>query len=209
MRDPSQCLRGRYVDLERLRRHVDAGPYDAVIAMSPENVPYYSGFYNVDLRVLPERFHFVVWPRGGEPAFVVVERRAESLRPEETFLTDLVGYQGEGLDAMRAVAEVLASRGVPAGRVGIEGRHFPGGYLQDLQRRLPGVQFEDAEAFLERPRLIKTPAEVEALARVNRDTAAAIEAAFLGARPGETEREVAARMQYELLRRGADVVVAP
>ncbi len=67
MRDLSETLRGKYVNLENLRKTVDGGPYDAVIAMSPENVPYYSGFYNMDLRTLPERFHFVIWPRNAEP----------------------------------------------------------------------------------------------------------------------------------------------
>src|SRR6185437_6036272 len=110
MRDLSQTLRGKYVNLDTIRRTVDNGPYDAVIVVSPENVPYYSGFYNMDLRTLPERFHFAIWPRGGEPALVVVERRAQTVRPEETFITDVRGYQGEGLDSMRVVAEVLRER---------------------------------------------------------------------------------------------------
>jgi Xaa-Pro dipeptidase len=209
MRDLSQTLRGKYINVETIRRTVDTGPYDAMIVVSPENVPYYSGFYNMDLRTLPERFHFAVWPREGEPAFVVVQRRAQTLRPEETYLTDLRGYEGEGLDSMRVVAEVLQEHGVNHGRVGIEGRNFPGGHLQDLQRRLPDVSFEDAYAFLESMRLIKTPAEIETLTKVNRMTTAAIDAAWKAATPGETERDIMARMQFELMKRGADMVTAP
>lgn len=209
MRDLSQTLRGKYIHVETIRRTVDNGPYDAVIVVSPENVPYYSGFYNMDLRTLPERFHFAVWPRGGEPAFVVVERRAQTLRPEETYITDLRGYEGEGLDSMRVVAELLREHGVVSGRVGIEGRNFPGGHLQDLQRQLPDISFEDAYYFLESVRLIKTPAEIETLTKVNRMTTAAIDAAWKAATPGETERDIMARMQFELMKRGADMVTAP
>src|SRR6185312_5067697 len=209
MRDLSQTLRGKYVNLDNLRRTVDSGPYDAVVVVSPENVPYYSGFYNMDLRTLPERFHFVIWPRQEEPALVVVERRAQTMRPEETFITDVRGYQGEGLDSMRVVSEVLRERGVTKGRVGIEGRNFPGGHLQELQRSLPEVQFEDAYSFLESVRLIKTPAEIETLTKVNRMTTAAIDAAWKAAKPGESERSIMARMQFELMNRGADMVTAP
>ncbi len=209
MRDLNQTLRGKYVNLENLRKTVDGGPYEAVIAMSPENVPYYSGFFNMDLRTLPERFHFVIWPRDAEPAFVVVQRRADTVRPEETFITDVRGYEGEGLDSMRVVAEVLQGHGITSGKVGIEGRNFPGGHLMELQRRLPDVSFEDAYYFLESVRLIKTSAEIETIKRVNLMTTAAIDAAWNAATPGETERSIMARMQFELMNRGADMVTAP
>lgn len=209
MRDPDQCVRGKYTDLDRIKRTIARSDYDAVIVMSPENVPYYSGFYNMDLRMIPERLHLVVWPASGEPAFVVVEKRRQLMPPEDTFMTDIVGYQGEGLDSMRAVAEVLTDRGVTSGKVAIEGRNFPSGHLDDLRQRMPGVEFEDAYALLESVRLIKTPAEIETLTRVNRMTTDAIDAAFKEARPGLTERQISARMQYELLMNGADMIAAP
>jgi Xaa-Pro aminopeptidase len=203
------AVRGKYVDVDRIQRTVANGPYDAVIVMSPENIPYYSGFYNLDLRLIPERLHLVVWPRDGEPAFVVTERRAQSLEAGDTFLTDIVPYQGEGLDSMRAVAGVLADRGITSGRVGVEGRNFPGSHLLDLQARMPNIAFEDAFAFLEQVRLIKTPAEIELLTRIAGWTTDAIDTAFAAARPGDTERSISARMQYELLKRGADMISAP
>jgi Xaa-Pro dipeptidase len=203
------CTRAPYVDLDRIRRTIDEGPYDAVLALAPENVPYYSGFYNIDLRLLPERLHVCIWPRGGEPALVVVERRARLLRPDETYLTDIRGYQGEGLDAMRAVAEVLRDRGVDKGLIGYEARSFPGGQLVELMRLLPGLRFEDAYHFLEGPRVIKTPAEVEVMTRVNRMTTDAIDTAFRAVRIGDTERSVMARMHAELIGNGVDVVIAP
>lgn len=209
MLDAGQCLRGKYIDIDRIRKTVDGGPYDAVIVTSPESVPYYSGFYNFDLRGIPERFHFVVWPRGGEPAFVVIDRRKRTLQPGETFITDVVEYEGEALDSIRAVAEVLADRGVDQGRIGIEGRHLPAVHLQELQRRLPGASFEDAFGFIESVRLIKTPAEIEVLTQLAAWTTAAIDTAFAAAKPGDTERSVVARMQYELLKSGAEMIAFP
>lgn len=209
MRDLSEVTRGKYTNLAGIRETIDNGPYDAVIVTSPENTPYYSGFWSYDLRGIPERAHFVVWPKGAEPAWVIYERRAEHLAPEDTFLTDIVTYEGEGPDSMRAVAEVLRARGVERGRIGIEGRNFSSGHFMELQKRLPGATFEDALAFLERPRLIKTPAEVELLERLAGWTSEAINAAFASAKPGDSERLIAARMQFELLARGADLIAFP
>lgn len=209
MHDPGQCARGKYVDPGRIRRAVDSGPYAAVIALAPENVPYFSGFYNMDVRLIPERLHMVVWPRDGEPAFVVMARRAEQLTAQDTFISDVRGYEGEGLDAMRALAEVLRQRGIRSGRVGIEGRSFPGGHLLHLRSLLPEVEFVDAYGFFEGLRAIKTPAERETLIRAARITCAAIDTAFRAARPGESERRIAARMQYEMLLGGLDMINAP
>ena len=76
MPNVSPWKRTSYVSIDRIRHAIDEGPYDGVIALSPENVPYFSGFYNMDLRLLPERMHIAVWPKGGEPAFIAVQRRA-------------------------------------------------------------------------------------------------------------------------------------
>ena len=205
--DPQACDRARYLDVGRIRREVEAGPYDAVVCLSPENVPYFSGFYNMDIRLIPERLHIIVWAKGAEPSFVVMERRAAQLTEHHTFISDVRGYQGEGLDSMRALAEVLAAHG--AKTVGIEGRSFPGGHLLDLRERLPGVRFVDAYDWFERIRGVKTPAERETITRAARITCDAIDAAFRAARPGESERRIAARMQYEMLVRGIDMINAP
>lgn len=204
-----QSARDKYVHIERIRTTIDDGPYDAVIVMSPENVPYYSGFYNIDLRLLPERIHLVVWPKGGEPVFVVIDRRANSLRPGDTYLSEIAHYEGEEFDSMRAVAEVLEARGLASGRIGIEGRQFPSQHFRELQARVPNASFEDAFYFIESVRLIKTPAEIETLTKVNQWTTEAIDIAFGAAQAGDSERSVSARMQHELLVRGADQITAP
>jgi Xaa-Pro aminopeptidase len=78
-----------------------------------------------------------------------------------------------------------------------------------LIRRLPKLKFADAVSFLNSVRAVKTPAEVDVLTRVNRLTADCIERAFRSARPGETERTIAARMQYEFLKGGGEQITAP
>lgn len=209
MIDVDKAKRGKFTNIERLTRTIADGPYDAVIVHSAESIPYYSGFYNMDLRTIPERVHFVVWPRNGEPSFVVTERRAAAFQEGDTFLTNVVTYEGEGLDSIRAVVDTLTANGVTSGKVGIEARNFPGGHLVDLRQRMPNIDFVDAFGFLESPRLIKTPAEIELLTTLTSWTTSAIDTAFAAAKPGDTERSISARMQFELLKNGADMIAAP
>lgn len=210
MTNPSPWERAPYVNVDRIRRAIDGGPHDAVIALSPENVPYFSGFYNMDLRLLPERMHIAVWPKGAEPAFIAIARRAENIPGSgSTFIKDVRGYKGEGLDSMRVLEEVLRDYGLAEGHIGYEGRWFPGAHLFDIQRRLPKAEFVDAFAFLESVRVIKSEAEVAVLSRAAKITCDAIDTGFLAARPGDTERTISARIQHEMLLNGIEMVTAP
>lgn len=210
MLSEGQIERGKYVDIGRIKKTIDESPYDAVIVMSPENGPYYSGFWNFDLRGIPERIHYVLWPKGGEPAWVVPDKRKNFLVPGETFIEDVVPYTGEEVaDSINVLADAMKGRGVAAGKVGFEGRNFPAGHLMGLRDRLPQARFEDAFKLLESVRLVKTAAEIEVLERLTGWTTGAIDAAFAAAKPGDTERAIVSRMQYELLMRGADMMAFP
>lgn len=204
-----------YADLQRIERLIRAGEHDAVIAAWPENVGYLSGFYHPDLRLNWERLHVVVWPSGGEPAFVVPQLRADlwngtaeaSLIAQEDsrpFLTDIRGYQGEDLDMVRVVADVLTERGVTSGRVAVESRSLPMKVSAELSRLLPGLLQEDGWPLLNRLRQVKTPAELEVMTRANRLTADLLEGALRQVHAGQTERDIGARLAGELLASGAD-----
>src|SRR5574337_750730 len=98
MLDATQARRGKYTNIERIYKTINAGPYDALLIMSPESVPYFTGFFNFDIRKLIERFHFVIWPKDNDPTLVVIDRRKDAFTPGDTFIPDIVDYQGEGLD---------------------------------------------------------------------------------------------------------------
>lgn len=207
MLDASGCIRARFIDVARIQKAVANSGFDAIIAMSAENVPLLSGFYNHDIRMVFERFHFVLWPRQGDPAFIVVEKRKNTLLPGDTFIEDIRPYAGEGLDSMRALAEALTDRGIGSGAsLGVEGRTFPVGHATELRRLIPGIAFSDAWDFIEGIRTIKLPGEIDAIRTIAQIASDAQDAAFRSARIGETEREMSGRMQNELIRRGADVV---
>ena len=58
-------------NLDQLERAIADSPYDAVIAVSPENVRYAADVHIATQRSIRDRLAFVVWPRGGEPVMLV------------------------------------------------------------------------------------------------------------------------------------------
>ena len=48
-------------NVARLRHLLSVAPLDAVIASSPENLAYCSGYHGQDLYMLKERQHFALW----------------------------------------------------------------------------------------------------------------------------------------------------
>jgi len=206
MLDVTKARRGKYTNIARVYETVAGGPYEALILNAPESIPYFSGFFNLDIRLLPERFHFVVWPKHGDPTLVCIDRRRSALVPDDTFITDIRDYQGEGLDCVRVVGEVLKSKGIARGKVGIEARQLPGNHLVALQQQFPEIQFEDAAPFVEHLRAVRTRAEVELLSRFAKMATDAVDTALAAAKPGDTERKIASQICYELLRRGADAI---
>lgn len=202
-----------YSDVDRISRLLAASEFDAVIAGWPENVGYLSGFYHPDMRVNWERMHIVVWPSGGEPAFVVPEIRAydwnggagPSFSAEETapFMRDVRGYHGERYAMVQRVADVLTERGVTRGLVGIEERTLPVKVSNELKRLHPRLRFADAWPLMNTMRQVKTDAEVEVLTRANVATARTLECVLGKVRPGTTEFEVAATLAHDLFEAGA------
>jgi Xaa-Pro aminopeptidase len=207
-------ISGEYADAARIQRMVDDSGFAAVVAAWPENVGYLSGFYHPDMRVNWERLHLVVWPAHGDPACVVPRMRAAGwdsaartafIGPEETapFVTDVRGYDGEELDMVRAVVDVLQDRGATAGTLGVEYRTLPVKVAFELSRLLPDLTQQDAWPLLNEMRKVKTPAELRQITHVNRLTAETLESVLRTARDGETEADLASRLAAELWRRGA------
>jgi Xaa-Pro aminopeptidase len=203
----------RYADTSRIRSLLADSEFDVIIATRPENTAYLSGFYHPDLSLVWERMHIVVWPSGGDPVYIVPATRADNwnghggdawaLEESRPFVRDIRGYVGEGDDMIDVTAAVLEELGLRAAHVGIEERSVPYKVTDGLRRRLPDLRYGDAWPLVNRMRMVKTPAEVELIASVNRLTATHLERGLASIRPGEAELQVGARISTGLFRDGA------
>lgn len=192
-------------NLDRLRRLVRDAGLDAVVAASPENVPYLAGVIIPTQRSLRERLAMVLWPAEGEPAFVVCDLEYELARAA-TWISDLRSYVELQQSPIKALVEVIEERGLGRGRIGIEYRYLLAVFWDELRALLPHATWVHADGLLNEARVVKTPQEIDLLARANRATEQAHLDAYCTMRPGETEKDVAERLSRGILRSGADEV---
>jgi Xaa-Pro aminopeptidase len=203
--------RSAFTNRQRIYETLAKHGLDAVVVAQMENVVYCSGFYNFDLRLLPDRICIVVWPREGEPVFVVPDRRAAS-DGRMSFIQDMRGYKL--LDGvfnpypMEMVRDVLAEKGLLSGRIGFEPLYLPAYHTDQLREHLPEAGLVSCDYVLDEVRMVKTPAEIEQLRFAAVQTEKAIANAYEFARPDDTEKQVVDQMGYAITKLGADFVLA-
>ena len=101
-------------ELGVLRREVDAGEFDAVIAMSPENVPYVAGMQIWSQKVIRDRLALVVWPRQGDPAIIVATNEEGYVR-EKTWISDVRVYTQHVDSPIAVLVDVLREKALALG----------------------------------------------------------------------------------------------
>jgi Xaa-Pro aminopeptidase len=192
-----------------LERAVDAAGLDALIARSGRNVAYLSGMrFPGTLGRLQDfayspRAVLVVWPRHAEPT-LLASQIAAGLARRWSWIVDVRAYTEYRESPFILAATVLAERGLARGRIGVERRELGAAHWDELRAALPDAEIVDCTELLEQVRNIKTARELALLRRSAEIQDQAHFEVFAGARSGDTERELHARMIAALLRLGAD-----
>lgn len=188
---------------QTLRNAMEAEGLDALIAMSPENFLHLAGVYVVSQRMIRERLAIAVYPKNAEPFLVVSSVVAHTIK-RESWVVDQVIWSEHVKTPIETLAAELQSRGLAAGRLGLEMHYLAATYFDDLKAAAPGCEFVDCERILNRNRMVKTPDEIELMRRNAIAAEKAIWAGFMFAREGTTERQVADRMVMALQEVGGD-----
>lgn len=106
-------------------------------------------------------------------------------------------------DAVPAVLKTLAA--LEPARLGLAGLdRLPAPALEEIRARFPDLAVVDTSADVARLRRTKSPLEIERLREASRITDAALEALYRELKPGISEKELAARLGYEIQRYGAE-----
>jgi Xaa-Pro aminopeptidase len=189
---------------ERFTRALAQSDLDLVVAVSPENTWYLSEAVIDTQRTLLERLALVVWPRQGEPVYIVCTNEQIQAR-RDSWIPDLRGYVEYKESPMAFLAQAITEKGAAQGRIGIEKRYLSAHYFEELSGLLPGARFVETAPLFDRVRAVKTPDEITRLERAALATDRAIRTAFEGARPGQMEREVGVVMTGSLIANGAEM----
>jgi Xaa-Pro aminopeptidase len=189
--------------ITRLRKRVAGDAIDAIIAMSPENVTYVSGFVVPSQSLMRWRHAACIVVADGRIAMVAIDMEATTVKAH-TGIGDLRIYREFTDDPMEKLAEALADLKLDHGRVAIEMDFLPIKDFATLRRKLPGVQWIPADAIFNKARQVKTPSELASLRALSKLTDKAIGDTLGAAKIGMTELELAGRLLTSLFAGGAE-----
>jgi Xaa-Pro aminopeptidase len=222
------------LNLTRARRVMADHGLAALVATSPDNVTYTSGYWSASHWSRPGPQVYAVLP--GDPSLtpcvVAHTSNLDHLADGEAWVSEAYRYGffatvtgGDRLsdverryaallagpdhgDAVGALAAALRDRKLDRERVGIDETSILPANLERLRRELPGLTVTPAARFFRDIRAVKTPEEIERLRGAVRVTEAGIEAALAIARPGVTERALARELERAVIAGGGTPVMA-
>jgi len=117
-------------------------------------------------------------------------------------------------EGVAGIAAELKNRGLDKARIGAIGysdlltptSNLPASFLDDLRRALPDAIITDETSLLEESRLIKSAEELEFLRKAGAIARRRVEKLIEVAKPGVTEAEVWAAMEYESIVAGGEPI---
>jgi len=186
--------------LGRLRERMAAAGVDAYFGVRPEHMRYLTGFAlddNED-RVAGNSGRFLV---SADQVVVLADSRyrlqAEAQAPGariEATTYDLAAIWPQ-------LVESLGAR-----RVAVESAHVSHQLWGQLEVATPGVELLDAAGWVEADRAVKEPAEIERIKAACAVADRALAAIVRRIKPGQTERELALLLEWEMRTGGADAL---
>lgn len=217
------------IDVTRARRIMTEQSLDALVATSPDNVTYGSGYWAMSHWARPGGPQvYAVLP--ADPAFtpclVTGSGSLDHVVDGEAWVTEVYRYgffatktDGAGLspldrryaallatpdhgDAAAALVAALRDRKLERGRLAIEETGIQPPFLDRVRRELAHAEIVPGARVFRALRTIKTPEEIERLRGAVRATERGIEAALAVARPGVPERELLAEFDRTVITAG-------
>ncbi|MCD9007831.1 Xaa-Pro peptidase family protein [Luteimonas sp. XNQY3] len=207
----------RLVNLPRLRQVLAAEGVAAIVATSPENVTYASGYWALSqwIRRGPQTYVLLPAEDPENACLVFASSLLDLLADQPVWVTDVrrFGYfrfdRAEGRldplsarqvalddlpvedDALSALVAAIRARGLASARIAVDELGLMPGQWEALQALLPDAHLVPAMRLFRGIRAVKTPEEIARLRQAAQITERSIAAALDIARPGITEIEMA------------------
>jgi Xaa-Pro aminopeptidase len=200
---------------ERLTAALERGGYEALVAASPANVAYVTGFWSLVRAVHPATETYAVVTRAGT---ALVVPAIDELATEGADTDHVFSYGRFVLDrsqppptrplepsagAADAVVAALTALGVRGGRLGLDDERLPAPQARALGERLVAFTLAPASEAFAVARSVKGPYEIDCLQQALRIAEEAINVVLGMLRPGVTEREAVTAFEQEIARRDA------
>jgi Xaa-Pro dipeptidase len=209
---------------ERLTEALERDRLDALVATSPANVAYVTGFRSLARVVYSAHEHYAVMTRAGTalvvptidaPAVVETGVDVSHVVCHGRFELEVAGARSEAVRRLSALvakpaasgAEALATAlrllGATGGRVGLDDAGLPEATVAALREHLKDGSLVSGSGTLASARLVKGPYEIDCLQRALHIAEEAINVVLALLGPGVTEREAAEAFEREVIAQGA------
>jgi Xaa-Pro dipeptidase len=189
--------------IARLRKRVAIEGLDAIIAVSPENVTYVSGFVVPSQSLMRWRHAICIMTADGRISMVAVDMEAATVKAHAG-IDDLRVYREFSEDPMNSLAETLKDLKLDRARIGIEMEFLPARDFTILQKSLPAVQWVAGDVTFNKARQVKTASELALLRSLSKLTDKAIGDTLRQAKAGMSEMDLAGLLLSSLFAGGAE-----
>ena len=186
-----------------LKKRIAAEGLDAIIALSPENVTYVSGFVVPSQSLMRWRHAACVVTADGRITMVAIDMEATTVKAHAG-IDDLRIYREFTDDPMEKMAQALKDLKLDGSKVAIEMEFLPAKDFATLQKSLPDVHWLAADAIFNKARQVKTANELALLRSLSKLTDNAIGTALRSAKIGMSEMELAGTLLTSLFGGGAE-----
>lgn len=195
--------------LARARAQMKAEGMDACVVLAPESQLWLCGLESFISGVLTQALIVPVDDR--QELSLIVWDADLPLARATSVVNDIRTYRFGVDDPVAAIRALVGERVPGAGVVGIDAgsRAVPYALGSALVAALAPAQCVDCSALLAGARLVKSQLELDCLRRAGGYAEAGLRAAVAHARPGVSEREVAAEIEYAMRRAGSDYPSIP
>jgi len=202
---------------------------DAIVATSPENVTYSSGYWALSqwIRRGPQTYVLLPAAERAEPCIIASTTLLDLLVDQDVWISKvrrfgyfhvdradpaafgsseqrqdaLYGLPDE-VDPLKALAAAITEAGFARGRIAIDELGLMPGHQQRLQQLLPEANLVDGFQLFRRIRAVKTSEEITRLRRVAEIAERSVEAALGVARQGATEEDLARAFHAQTVQEG-------
>lgn len=189
--------------LERVRGALGDAKLDAVVATSREALIYTAGAAPPSLRTVRQRLAASIVPTSGETEAVVVSVDAPLMR-ERMWADRVTEYVEFEQHPMEAAAAAVRRAGLDGGRLGVELTALSVEAHDVLRRALPDAELVPADELLAELRVVKTPAEIEAIRRIGEAAQRIAAEACRSVDAGDTERDLGNAISEAFAAAGGD-----
>lgn len=191
----------------RVCRDLAAAGLDACVVLAPDTQLWLCGLDSFISGVLPQA---LVLAPDEDPTLVVWDADLPLARDTST-IEDIRSYRFGVEDPAAAFAVVVGEKAPGAQQVGFDGasRAVPHALGIALGKAVAPTQLVDCSTLLAEARMVKSLLELELLRRAGQHAEAGLRAAREHARPGVSERRLAAEVEYAMRRSGSDYPSIP